>query len=101
MKLFLLYLLEPALRSLAVGCLAALVLTVLPVKRAVARLHVWAGRQQSAIGRQQSELGKKQSELGRQQSELGRQQAEIARQASRELRRMFDDAITKGIAKPE
>lgn len=65
------------------------------------RLQSEAGRQQSVIGRQQSELGRKQSELGGQQAELGRQQAEIARKASGELRRMFDDAITKGIAKPE
>lgn len=60
-----------------------------------------AGRQQSVIGRQQSELGKKQGELGRQQGELGRQQAEVSRQISRELRSRFDDAIAKGIAKPE
>jgi hypothetical protein len=60
-----------------------------------------AGRQQSVIGRQQSELGRKQAELGRQQAALGRQQAEMARKTSGELRRMFDDAITKGIAKPE
>lgn len=60
-----------------------------------------AGRQQSGIGRQQSELGKKQGELGRQQGELGRQQAELSRQISRQLRSMFDDAIAKGIAKPE
>jgi beta-lactamase regulating signal transducer with metallopeptidase domain len=59
------------------------------------------GRQQAGFGQQQAELGKKQAELGRQQAELGRQQAEISRHASRELRGMFDDAITKGIAKPE
>lgn len=60
-----------------------------------------AGRQQSGIGRQQSELGKKQGELGKQQGELGRQQAELSRQISRELGSMFDEAIVKGIAKPE
>lgn len=60
-----------------------------------------AGRQQSVVGRQQGELGKKQGELGRQQGELGRQQAELSRQISRQLRSMFDDAIAKGIAKPE
>jgi hypothetical protein len=37
------YLLEPALRSLALGCLAWLVLAVLPVKRAAARLYAWTG----------------------------------------------------------
>ena len=59
------------------------------------------GRQQSDLGRKQGELGQRQGELGRQQGELGRRQGELARKASSELRRMFDDAITKGIAKPE
>ena len=59
------------------------------------------GRQQSEIGRKQRELGSKQGELGRQQGELGRRQGELARKASRELSTMFDDAIRKGIAKPE
>jgi beta-lactamase regulating signal transducer with metallopeptidase domain len=59
------------------------------------------GRQQSELGRKQGELGRKQGELGRQQGELGRQQGELARKASRELRGMFDDAISKGTAKPE
>ncbi len=72
------------------------------------RLQSQAGQQQSVVGDQQSELGRKQSDLGRKQSELGRQQAalgqqqsELARKASRELRNMFDDAISKGTAKPE
>ena len=60
-----------------------------------------AGVQQSKLGQQQSELGRQQSELGRRQGELGRQQGEIARKASQQLREMFDDAIAKGIAKPE
>lgn len=67
----------------------------------IGRLQSEAGQQQSLIGREQSELGRKQGELGRQQGELGQQQAELARKASRELRSMFDDAIAKGIAKPE
>lgn len=67
----------------------------------IGRLQSDAGREQSVIGRQQGELGRKQGELGRQQGELGRRQGELARQASRELRAMFDDAIAKGIAKPE
>lgn len=67
----------------------------------IGRLQSVAGRQQSVIGRQQGELGRKQGELGRQQGALGRKQGELARQASRELRGMFNDAITRGIAKPE
>ncbi|HEV2223884.1 MAG TPA: M56 family metallopeptidase, partial [Candidatus Acidoferrales bacterium] len=67
----------------------------------VGRFQAEAGVGQRDIGRQQGELGRKQGELGRRQGELGRQQGELARQASRELRGMFDDAIAKGIAKPE
>lgn len=67
----------------------------------IGRLQSDAGRQQSVIGRQQTDLGRKQGELGRRQGELGRRQGELARQAQRELRGMFDDAISKGIAKPE
>jgi predicted nucleic acid-binding Zn-ribbon protein len=59
------------------------------------------GSQQSELGRKQGELGRKQGELGRQQGQLGRQEAELARKASRELRGMFDNAISKGTAKPE
>jgi beta-lactamase regulating signal transducer with metallopeptidase domain/archaellum component FlaC len=67
----------------------------------VGRFQSQAGASQSDIGRQQSELGRQQSELGRRQGELGREQGEIARKASQQLRGMFDDAIAKGIAKPE
>jgi beta-lactamase regulating signal transducer with metallopeptidase domain len=67
----------------------------------VGRFQSQAGVSQSDIGRQQSELGRQQSELGRRQGELGREQGEIARKASKQLRGMFDDAIAKGIAKPE
>ena len=67
----------------------------------VGRSQSRAGAGQGEIGRQQGELGRKQGELGRRQGELGRQQGELARKAARELRGMFDDAIAKGIAKPE
>jgi beta-lactamase regulating signal transducer with metallopeptidase domain/peptidoglycan hydrolase CwlO-like protein len=67
----------------------------------VGRFQSQAGVSQSDIGRQQSELGRQQSQLGRRQGELGREQGEIARKASQQLRGMFDDAIAKGIAKPE
>ena len=60
-----------------------------------------AGVEQSAIGRQQSDLGRQQAELGRKQAAIGRQQAEVSRKATQQLRGMFDDAIAKGIAKPE
>ncbi len=67
----------------------------------VGRFQAQAGVGQREIGQQQGELGRKQGELGRHQGDLGRQQGELARKASRDLRGMFDDAIAKGIAKPE
>lgn len=67
----------------------------------IGRFQSEAGVQQSGIGRQQGELGRQQGELGRRQGELGRQQGELAGKASRELRQMFNDAIAKGVAKPE
>jgi beta-lactamase regulating signal transducer with metallopeptidase domain len=67
----------------------------------VGRFQSKAGAGQAEIGRQQAELGRKQGELGRQQGELGRQQGELAKKASQQLREMFDDAIARGIAKPE
>lgn len=67
----------------------------------VGRFQAQAGVGQREIGQQQGELGRKQGDLGRRQGELGRKQGELARQASHELRGMFDDAIAKGIAKPE
>ena len=60
-----------------------------------------AGRHQGEIGREQGELGRKQGELGRQQGELGRQQGELARQASREMKKLLDDAVARGLAQPE
>lgn len=67
----------------------------------IGRYQSEGGSQQSDIGRQQGDLGRQQGELGRRQGELGRQQGELARKASQQLREMLDEAITKGIAKPE
>jgi beta-lactamase regulating signal transducer with metallopeptidase domain len=60
-----------------------------------------AGREQGMFGRSQGELGRKQGELGRRQGELGRQQAQLARDASRQMKQLLDDAVAKGVAKPE
>ena len=67
----------------------------------IGALQSQAGEEQSKIGEQQSALGRKQSELGRQQSELGRQQEKASKEAERELQKLFDDAVTRGIVKPE
>ncbi len=60
-----------------------------------------AGRDRGAWGREQGEWGRKMGELGRRQGELGRQQAQLAREASRQMQELLDDAVAKGLAKPE
>ena len=60
-----------------------------------------AGEQQSKLGEQQGALGEKQGKLGEEQGKLGEQQAVLAREASKKMKQLFDEAITKGTAQPE
>jgi beta-lactamase regulating signal transducer with metallopeptidase domain len=60
-----------------------------------------AGDQQSKLGEQMSALGEKQGKLGEQQGALGEKQGELARQATRQMKQLLDEAITKGTAQPE
>jgi bla regulator protein blaR1 len=60
-----------------------------------------AGREQGGFGRQQGEWGRKMGELGREQGELGRKQAQQSREAARQMQQLLDDAVAKGLAKPE
>jgi beta-lactamase regulating signal transducer with metallopeptidase domain len=60
-----------------------------------------AGDQQSKLGEEMGALGEKQGKLGEQQGELGRQQGELAREATKEMKKLLDDAIAKGIAQLE
>jgi beta-lactamase regulating signal transducer with metallopeptidase domain len=60
-----------------------------------------AGRERGAFGREQGEWGRKMGELGRQQGELGRKQAQESRDAARQMQQLLDDAVAKGLAKPE
>ncbi len=64
-------------------------------------LQSHAGNQQSKLGEEMGALGEKQGKLGEQQGELGRQQGELAEQATRQMKQLLDEAITKGIAQPE
>ena len=64
-------------------------------------LQSQAGEQQSKLGEQMGTLGEKQGKLGEKQGELGEKQAELARQATREMKILLDEAITKGTAQPE
>jgi hypothetical protein len=67
----------------------------------IGELQSQAGRRQSEVGRQQGDLGRKQGELGRKQGEIGRQQGELSKKATREMKPLLDDAIARGLAKPE
>ncbi len=60
-----------------------------------------AGDEQGKIGEEMGALGEQQGKLGAQQGELGRQQGELAEKANREMKKIFDDAIKNGTAKPE
>jgi len=59
-----------------------------------------AGDQQGKLGEEMGALGEKQGKLGEQQGELGRQQGELAQEATRQMKQLLDEAITKGAAQP-
>jgi len=58
------------------------------------------GELQAKLGEQQARLGEKQGKLGEEQGRLGERQAKIAEEAERKLRRLFDQALQDGRAKP-
>jgi beta-lactamase regulating signal transducer with metallopeptidase domain len=60
-----------------------------------------AGDQQGKLGEEMGALGEQQGKLGEQEGELGRQQGELAEKATREMKQLLDEAITKGTAQPE
>ena len=59
------------------------------------------GDEMNDLGRQAGELGRQMGELGRQEGEMARQQMERAREAAEQMKQLLDDAIAKGLAKPE
>jgi beta-lactamase regulating signal transducer with metallopeptidase domain len=67
----------------------------------IGKVQSQAGDQQSKLGEEMGTLGEKQGKLGAQQEELGRQQGELAKQATRQMKQLLDEAITKGTAQPE
>jgi beta-lactamase regulating signal transducer with metallopeptidase domain len=67
----------------------------------IGTLQSHAGDQQGKLGEEMGALGEKQGKLGEQQGELGRQQGELAEQATRQMKQLLDEAITKGTAQPE
>ncbi len=71
------------------------------IQREIGEAQRDAGRTAGEMGREQGEWGRKMGEIGRRQGEVGRKQAEQAREASREMQQLLDDAVTRGLAKPE
>jgi hypothetical protein len=67
----------------------------------IGQLQANAGDEQGKVGAEMGALGEQQGRLGEQQGELGRQQAELAQKASRVMKELLDDAIQKGLARPE
>jgi hypothetical protein len=57
-------------------------------------------RQQAKLSQQQEALGRQQAELGKQQEALGKRQQQASSQASQQIRKLLDEAIAKGVAKP-
>ena len=58
------------------------------------------GEKQGALGEVQGKLGEQQGKLGEMQSKLGEQQEEASRKASREMKKLLDQAVASGMAKP-
>ncbi|HLK20576.1 MAG TPA: M56 family metallopeptidase [Bryobacteraceae bacterium] len=58
------------------------------------------GDAQAKIGEEQEKLGRQQAELGEQQAKLGERQAEQAEKANRQLIRLMEEAMKKGLAEP-
>jgi bla regulator protein BlaR1 len=71
------------------------------IQREIGEVESRVGRTAGQFGREQGEWGRKMGELGRKQGELGRKQAELAREASRQMQELLDDAVAKGLARPE
>jgi len=69
-------------------------------EQALDRQQAKLSQQQKALGRQQAELGKQQEALGAQQEALGKRQQQATSQANQQIRKLLDEAIAKGVAKP-
>lgn len=67
----------------------------------IGELQSNAGEMQSKLGEEMGKLGEQQGKLGEQQGKLGEMQGELARQASKQMRALLDEAISKGLAQPE
>ena len=71
------------------------------IQSRIGEIQSQAGEQQGEIGEKQGKLGEEQGKLGEIQGKLGQQQSEISKKAALDLKKLLDDAVTRGIAKPE
>jgi len=58
------------------------------------------GEKQRALGEEQGRLGEQQGKLGEQQGRLGEQQEKASKKAARDMKKLLDQAIASGLAKP-
>jgi beta-lactamase regulating signal transducer with metallopeptidase domain len=58
------------------------------------------GEQQGALGEEQGKLGEQQGKLGELQGKLGEQQEAASKKAAREMKKLLDQAVASGMAKP-
>jgi beta-lactamase regulating signal transducer with metallopeptidase domain len=58
------------------------------------------GEKQGALGEEQGRLGEQQGKLGEQQGKLGEQQEKASQNAARDMKKLLDEAIASGLAKP-
>jgi beta-lactamase regulating signal transducer with metallopeptidase domain len=61
----------------------------------------WLDQGRRDFAQKEGEMGRQLGEFARQQAELARKQVESARDAERHLKELLDDAIARGLAKPE
>ena len=71
------------------------------LQREIGQAESAAGRDNGAWGREQGEWGRKMGEVGRKMGDIGRKQGEVSRDAARQMRDLLDEAVSKGLAKPE
>jgi beta-lactamase regulating signal transducer with metallopeptidase domain len=58
------------------------------------------GEKQGALGEELGKLGEQQGKLGEEQGKLGEQQEEASKKAAREMKKLLDQAVAGGLAKP-
>jgi len=71
------------------------------LQKKLSELQGEAGGQLGAIGGEKGELGGRQAELGDQMRQLAERQARLAKEASQKMKIFLDNALAKGLAKPE